>query len=1007
MTDTGNESLAADLARAIDGEVLFGEGERAMYATDASNYRRVPIGVVRPKHPSDVVEGMRVCRDHDVPVLGRGGGTSLAGQCCNVAVVFDFSRHMNRVIEIDADRRTARVEPGTVLDDLRSAASRYGLTFGPDPATHNRCTIGGMIGNDSCGIHSVLASNRGPGARTGDNLAELDVLTRDGTRMRVGPTTPDQLEQIVRAGGRKGETYRKLLALRSRYETFIRSRFPDIPRRVSGYDLPALLPENGFDVARVLAGTEGTCALTLEATVRLIPEPRDRALVVLGYPDVYAAADDVPAILPHAPIGLEAIDDELVEDMQRTGMHSRDLNLLPDGRGWLLVEFGGDEDGSASEHARAMMEDMRGRSGPPSMKRYDDPGEEQRVWAIRESGLGATAFVPGDPATWPGWEDAAVPPERLGDYLRKFRALLDAFDYQCSLYGHFGQGCVHTRIDFELHDRPGLDRYMEFIERAADLVVEHGGSLSGEHGDGVSRAGLLDRMYGEEGVRAFREFKAIWDPDGRMNPGRIVDPEPADAHLYLGPDYAPEQPLTKLAFHEDDFSFAEATSRCVGVGKCRRHDGGTMCPSYMVTREERHSTRGRARMLNEMLRGEVITDGWRSEEVRDALDLCLACKGCKQDCPVSVDMASYKAEFLSHYYERRLRPRSAYAMGLIHWWARLARRAPRLVNAIASSRVLGPAVRWVGGVSPKRRLPEFATESFREWWNRRPEAEIDGPPVLLWPDTFNDQFHPEVAIAAVEVLEAAGFAVRLPESATLCCGRPLYDYGMLDLAKRKLGQIIEALRPAIRAGVPVVGLEPSCMAVFRDELQRQFPHDEDAARLARQSLLLSEFLEARAGDREPGRLEGRALLHVHCHQHAVLNEDAAKRTLETMGLEVEVPDSGCCGMAGSFGFEVEHYDVSQACAERTLLPAAREADPDTWIVTDGFSCREMLEQNGIDRVMHTAEVARLALTGAGRAPTVPDSRRNGKPHWGAAIATTAGALVIGAAAAAWRAFAHH
>jgi FAD/FMN-containing dehydrogenase/Fe-S oxidoreductase len=956
------DALAGELRRKIKGEVRFDDGSRALYATDGSNYRQVPIGVVIPRDEGDIIETAAAARRFGAPILARGGGTSLAGQCCNVAVVIDMSKYMHRVLEIDPDRKLARVQPGCVLDDLRRAAEKHQLTFGPDPATHNHCTLGGMLGNNSCGVHSIMADFAGNGARTSDNTHELEILTYDGLRMRVGATGDEELRRIVSEGGRRGEIYAGLIALRDKYADLIRARFPKIPRRVSGYNLDELLPENGFNVARALVGTESTCVVILEGTMKLIPNPSARTLVALGYPDVYSAADDVPEILKSRPIGLEGIDHLLFEWVKLAGAHSEGIQLMPEGHGFLLVEFGGDSKQEADDRARSMMEDLKKRERPPSMKLFDDAREEQALWKIRESGLGSTAWVPGHPDTWPGWEDSAVPPDKIGGYLRDLRKLMEKYDYHPSLYGHFGQGCVHCRVGFDMTSAEGIRKYRLFVEDAADLVVSYGGSLSGEHGDGQSRGELLPKMYGAELVNAFREFKAIWDPEWKMNPGKVVSPYPLDQNLRLGADYNPPTQETHFQFPADQYDFSRVALRCVGVGECRKEGVGTMCPSYMVTREEMHSTRGRARLLFEMLQGSPLTEGWRSEHVKDALDLCLACKGCKGECPVNVDMATYKAEFLSHYYEGRARPRHAYAFGLIHRWARLASIMPGAVNLFTQTPLLRAIAKTVAGMAPQRRIPRFASQTFKDWFRRREsgragEAAIHK--VILWPDTFNNYFHPEVGRATVEALEEAGYRVMVPNR-DLCCGRPLYDYGFLDLAERQLRQILDELRPEIEAGVPLIGLEPSCLAVFRDELVNLFPHDQDAARLSKQSYLLSEFLEKEGYD--PPRLRRKAVVHGHCHHKAIMKMDAEEKTLRKMGLDFNVLDSGCCGMAGAFGFEQgDHYDVSMKCGERVLLPAVRRAAKDALIIADGFSCREQIAQTTGRRALHLAQVIQMAM----------------------------------------------
>jgi FAD/FMN-containing dehydrogenase/Fe-S oxidoreductase len=957
--DSRTQALCTELEAHVRGEVHFEKGSRALYATDASNYRQVPIGVVVPHDADDVIETMRICHQHHVPVLSRGAGTSLAGQACNVAVVLDYSKFMNKVLHIDPERRIARVQPGTVLDDLRAAAEAYHLTFAPDPSTHNRCTIGGMLGNNACGVHSEL------GGKTDDNTEELEILTYDGLRMRVGATSEEELERVISEGGRRSEIFAGLKEIRDEYADLIRTHFPRLLRRVSGFNLDYLLPENGFNVARALVGSEGTCVTILEASLRLVHSPPKRTLLALGYPDVYAAAEAVPAIRTHHPIGLEGTDGQLIANTRRMGGGTQVLGLLPEGDGLLLVEFGGDTLDEANQRAETLMRELKGQQQAPAMRLVEDAVAQRAIWAIREAAVGALSVVPGQPRAWAGWEDAAVPPEALSAYLRDFDRLVDRFGYHTAYYGHFGQGCVHCRIDFDLTSRAGIEHFRDFTGAAADLVVSYGGSLSGEHGDGQARADLLPKMFGNELVAAFARFKAIWDPENGMNPGKLVDPAPRTSNLRLGTSYRPAQLRTHFSFAADDGSLAGASLRCVGIGRCRRHDGGTMCPSYMATGDEEHSTRGRARLLFEMLQGEVIDGGWRSDAVHEALDLCLACKGCKSECPTQVDMATYKAEFLSHYYTGRLRPPSAYTMGLIHRWARLAARVPWIANFIMQTPVLQAMLKRLGGIAPARQVPAFASHTFKQQF-RRWKIPLDAlkPPeserkrVILWPDTFNDHFHPEVAMAAAEVLEAAGYRVVLPKQ-SLCCGRPLYDYGFLNTAKRLLRRILESLADEIAAGTPLVGLEPSCVSVFRDELCNLFPYDENARRLRQQTFLLSEFL-VREGY-QPPLLARKAILHGHCHQKAVLGMRDEETLLRQMGLELTVLDSGCCGMAGAFGFELNHYQISVQVGERVLLPAVREADPDTLLLTNGFSCREQIAQLAGRRALHLAEVLQLAL----------------------------------------------
>ncbi len=947
-------TLAADLKRALRGDVRFDDGSRALYSTDASNYRQLPLGVVLPRDTDDVVEAVAVCRRHGAPIVCRGGGTSLAGEACNEAVVFDFTKYMNGIVAIDWDARTARVQPGCVTDDLRDAAEERHLTFGPDPATHNRNTLGGMIGNNSCGMHAQMAG------KVEDNIEELEIVTYDGLRMRVGPTSDEELAAIVAAGGRKGEIYRKLRDLRDAYADLIRERFPKIPRRVSGFPLDELLPEKGFNVARALVGTEGTCVTVLEATCRLVPSPPCRTLAVFGFRDIATAADYVPFCDAHAPIALEGLDESMFTYMHDKGMSTASRAMFPDGNAWLIVEFGGDTPEAADGKARRLAEDFKSRPARPSAKIFGARDEQKRLWEVRESGLGSTSKIPNLPDFYPGWEDSAVDPKRLGEYLRDFQQLLGRYGYHASLYGHFGQGCLHCSIDFDLFTAEGIARYRAFVTEAAHLVVRFGGSLSGEHGDGQARGELLPIMYGDQLVQAFWEFKTIWDADNKMNPGKVTHPNKLDDDLRWGVDYEPVQTKTHFTFADDRGSFAYAANRCVGTGKCRKHDAGTMCPSYMATKEEAYSTRGRARLLFEMLRGDPLSDGWANEPTKDALEFCLSCKGCKSECPVNVDMATYKAEFLAHYYERKPRPLAAYAFSFAPVWLKWASLAPSVANAVARAPIVGAALKRAVGIAGPRSIPAITHRTFRAWFNARARNKAGSRRVILWPDTWNNYFHPATARAAVAVLEDAGFEVTIP-GRQLCCGRPLYDYGFLTLAKRALRDILDALRHDIRAGVPVVGLEPSCVSVFRDEMVDLVGDDEDAKRLRGQSFLLSEFLQRHAPGYAPPTFSDGAMVHQHCHHKSVLDRGAELELFDRMKLAYRAPDTGCCGMAGPFGFEAAHYDVAMRVGERAFLPAVRDAGAEELIVADGFSCREQIAQSTHRRAVHPAEVLKMAI----------------------------------------------
>jgi FAD/FMN-containing dehydrogenase/Fe-S oxidoreductase len=958
-------ALEARLRATVRGEVRFDPGSRALYATDASNYRQLPIGVVLPLDADDAVATVAACREFGAAVLSRGGGTSIPGNCCNVAVVLDFSKYMRRILSIDYEGLRARVEPGIVLDVLRAESERGQLTFAPDPATHNRCTIGGMIGNNSCGVHALM------GGKTVDNIESLDVLLYDGTRMTLGPMSDEALEEAIAAGGRAGTIYTGLKRIRDTYSSLVRERFPDIPRRVSGYNLDQLLPENGFHVARALVGTEATCITVLEATVRLVKSPQYRQLVVLGFADAFVAADAVSEILNYKPIGLEGFDSMLVDFLRRKQMALEDIAILPEGRGFLLVEFGADSDDDARAQAERFVAATADWPTPPHARRMH--GEQaERVWRVRESALGAVTFVPGVPDLWEGWEDSAVPPAKLGAYLRKLRELVDEFGYIMPIYGHFGQGCIHTRMSYDFRSVEGVKAYREFIERAADIVLEFGGSLSGEHGDGQSRGALLPKMFGPELMQAFREFKALWDPDNRMNPGKMMG-TPDDPRIYqpeeklrVGPGYEPARPHTHFAFPDDDGAFSNAAMRCVGVGACRKTNSGTMCPSYMATREEQHSTRGRAHLLWELMQSETLPDKWQNEQVHEALDLCLSCKACKSECPVRVDMATYKAEFFAQHYANKLHPLPHYLFGFMDRWARLASFAPPLTNAALALPGMESLVKRIADVAPERSLPRFASRSFLRQQDAPAKNDGAQKTVLLWPDTWNNYLQPQVLDAAARVLRSAGFRVVFPRR-HICCGRPLYDFGFLDSARRYLDDVLSRLARQIDAGMPFIVLEPSCASVFLEELRNFYPRDARAHRLARQTYLLADFLaEHAAGWQPPSFADRKIVLHGHCHHKAVFSMKAERALLEQTGAHVTMLDSGCCGMAGPFGFERDKYTVSQTLGERVLLPAVRAADRDTIIVTDGFSCREQIAQGTSRRAVHVAEVLAQQTTSDNR-----------------------------------------
>ncbi|MFK0169183.1 FAD-binding and (Fe-S)-binding domain-containing protein [Streptomyces sp. NPDC090306] len=960
-------ALAAALRRAVRGEVGFDATSRALTTMDASNYRRVPLGSVAPRDADDVAAVLAVCREHGVPVVPRGGGTSIAGQATGTGVVLDLTRHMNRLLSLDPEARTAVVQPGLVLDRLQEAAAPHGLRFGPDPSTHSRCTLGGMIGNNSCGSHSVAWGT------TADNVATLSVLTARGEQLRCGQDwsgAPDGLRGLV-----DGE----LAALRT--------GFPELPRRISGYALDALLPERGADVARSFCGSEGTLGVLTEAVVRLVEAPRARALAVLGYPDESAAAEAAAGLLPYGPLTVEGMAADLVPSPAG----------LPRGGAWLFVETGG----ATAAEARARADAVVRAADVLDAAVVTDRAGQRALWRVREDASGTATRMPDGSEAWPGWEDCAVPPARLGPYLREFRSLLTAHGLRGTPYGHFGDGCIHVRIDFDLLTAPGVARFRRFSEELADLVVAHGGSLSGEHGDGQARAELLPRMYGPRTVALFERAKALWDPDDLLNPGMLVRPAPLDSNLRFA--VLPSRPVDVVfGYPADGGDFSAAVRRCVGVAKCRTTGDGSdrsgetsvMCPSFRATGAEEHSTRGRARLLHEMLAGEIVTDGWRSTEVRDALDLCLSCKGCRTDCPVGVDMATYKAEFLHHHYAGRRRPAAHYTMGRLPFWLRWTARTrtAALFNALARVGPLARAAKRLAGIAPGRDVPRLARETFTGWWGRRIAARgaagvrpggSGRTVVVLWPDTFTEHLSPSVGRAAVRVLEAAGLDPVPPpvlrtgparvgdgrsrflnplagRGGRVCCGLTYVSTGQLDRARAVLRRTLDLLGPVLGPPgggpvPPVVVLEPSCAAALRADLPELLHDDPRAARLAGAVVTFAEALERYAPDWTPPRLDRPVAGQTHCHQHAVLGDAADRGLRAAAGLTGDL-SGGCCGLAGNFGFERGHEEVSAACAEERLLPSVREAPHDAVVLADGFSCRTQLSQLAGVRGRHLAEV---------------------------------------------------
>lgn len=949
--------LVAALRSAVRGTVDDSSRRRAEYSTDASNYRVVPQVVVFPRDPDDVQAALAVARDAGAPVTARGAGTSVAGNSVGPGVVLDFSRHVNRILEVDPEARTARVEPGVVMAALQQAAAPHGLRFGPDPSTWTRATLGGMIGNNACGPRAVAYG------RTADNVLALDLV--DGTGRLIE----------ARSGAGALDVVPGLADLVRGHLDLLRTELGRFGRQVSGYSLEHLLPEKGTDLAKALVGTEGTVGTLLEATVRLVPVSAAPVLVVLGYPDMPTAADAVPALLAHRPIAIEGMDARLVDVVRRV-RGAAAVPDLPPGAGWLMVEVGGDTLDEALASAQALAAD----AGTTAVGLFPPGPQATAMWRIREDGAGLGGRTPSGAQAWPGFEDSAVPPDRLGAYLRELEALMASHRVDGLAYGHFGDGCVHLRLDVPLE--ASGDPLRAFMTDAAALVAAHGGSLSGEHGDGRARSELLPVMYSPRAIELFGAFKQLFDPRDLLNPGVLVRPAALDADLRR-PAAHPLPAAGGFAFAHDAGDLTTAVHRCVGVGKCRADStaaGGFMCPSYLATKDEKDSTRGRARVLQEMANGTLVSRGWSSPEVHEALDLCLSCKACSSDCPAGVDMAQYKSEVLHRTYRGRLRPVNHYALGWLPRWARLITSwgpLARVVNGVLGVRPVAKAVLAGGGMDTRRQMVRFAPEPFRAWARRDGAAQVtrtssdspravptsdEGarPRVLLWTDSFSDALAPSVARAAVAVLRDAGYEVLVPDHQA-CCGLTWISTGQLDGARHQLEHLLEVLGPFAVNGIPIVGLEPSCTAVLRSDLGDLLPDDPRAVAVARETRTLAELLTAPApigpGDRwqVPDLSDVTAVVQPHCHHYSVMTWTADRRLLTDAGAQFSAM-AGCCGLAGNFGMEKGHYDVSVAVAENSLLPALRDAAPGDVYLADGFSCRTQAEQLAGVSGVHLAEL---------------------------------------------------
>lgn len=932
-------SIEKALKEKIKGEVRFDHTSRLLYSTDASNYQFMPVGVVLPRDEKDVIAAIRIASEEKILITPRGAGTSLAGQTVGNSLIIDFSKYMNRIIEIDPRRRIARVEPGVVLMTLNTALKPHKLVLGPDPATQNRCNLGGMIANNSSGSHSLVYG------KTGDHTKSLRCILSDGSPIDFAP-------------GQAAQMTSDIYNLIEPHKDEILARYPKIPRRVSGYNFDTFLESDVLNLTDLVVGSEGTLATLTEATLTLSDLPAKKGLALLMFPDRFSALDSVPALLKTNTRVLEMIDYRLLDMARNSPEFMSRMSVFGDNsQGVLLLEFAGEEEEPILQDLENLSRLAKDLPGSPTCRTFTDGETQESVWQVRESALGLLARRAGPIKSVEFVEDTAIPPARLGEYVRRIEEIVAKHDTASSIYGHAGQGCLHIRLDMTLRTAEGVKKMRAIAEEVTDLVIEFGGVYSGEHGDGISRSEFLPKLYGKTIMNLHRKVKDVFDPASIMNPGKIVDPLPMDKNLRLGPNYKSTEPVTYFDFTTEQ-GYSMAVEACSGIGACRKLDAGTMCPSYMVTMEEIHSTRGRANALREALKGNF--DGLGDKRVVEVLDLCLECKACMRECPIGVDMTKYKAEFMAHYYDIHGIPTKIKAFGYIDALAAFGSRIPWLANWINSGPLSG-LVKQIAGIHPARNLPILANESFGAWFESSGFGRHeDRPNVIVIDDAFNNYFSPWTLKAAVEVLDHAGFGVILPPE-PVNCGRAFISKGMLKHAHAAQERLLDILAPMVEEGLKIVGIEPSEVLTLRDELP-VLVRDPRAKIISENAFTFDEFLSEFAKDFKPGRLEGHALVHGHCHQKAICGTDALDEVLSRIeDLDYEIIDSGCCGMAGSFGYEKDHYEISRQIGERVLLPAVRALAMNDYIVADGFSCRTQIADfcNG-RKALHLAELLMLA-----------------------------------------------
>ena len=954
-----SKDLVEELRRDLDGEVRADHMSRLLYSTDASIYQVEPIAVVIPKTAEDVIAVLTAAARYGVPVLPRGGGTSLAGQTVNHAVVIDFSKYMRKVLEVNVEEQWVRTQPGIILDELNDQIEDTGLMFAPDPSTSNRGNVGGALGNNSCGAHSIVWG------KTVDNTLGLSVVLANGDTATLGGSSGESLDAKRRLSGLEGDIFRRLDAIGQSNRDEVLKRYPKIQRRVSGYNLDELLDSNALDMARFVVGSEGTLVTITEATLKLVPRPRFKSLAVIHFNELIESMEATVAALQLGPTAVEHIGGMIVRQAQANLEYSRMTGFIdgsPDSI--LVVEFTGDSESEVESKVDACATHMAKRGLGYSTRKLLTPTEQEMVWNVRKAGLGLMMNVPGDAKPLPFVEDTAVPPESLPQFVERFDEIVKEHGTEAGYYGHASVGCLHIRPLIDLKRQDGVSKMASIANAVSDLVLEFGGSMSGEHGDGRARSVWNEKMFGSQIYDAFRQVKRAFDPAGIMNPGNIVESPPMTENLKIGPSYRPLEVTTGFRFAQEG-SFAHAIEMCNGQGACRKLTG-TMCPSYMVTRDEEHSTRGRANALRSAMSGALPVDSLTGERLREVLDLCLECKGCKAECPSNVDMAKLKYEFSYRYHKANGYPLRNRMLANVSQLGRLGSFFAPLSNWSMNLGAFKELTESMVGIDRRRSLPPFASQTFSQWFRARGGSQVDGAPgrrVVLFSDTFTEYNYPDLGRAAVKVLEHMGYQVIVPKP--LCCGRPMLSKGMLDSAKRNASKNVASVLPYIQQGAKLVGLEPSCILSFRDDYADLLDGD-NARRVSENTMLIEEFvLHAQANDgatirysKEPGRV----MLQGHCHQKALVGMSKAMDVLSQMpGCAVDEISSGCCGMAGSFGLEKEHYDISMKIGEQDLFPAIRDRRNGATVVSEGMSCRHQIEDGTGVKAKHLVEVLADAI----------------------------------------------